>query len=347
MKQRSLISESFNNLFLKLDSLDIGNLDISEYNRDALKRYINNFSFYICLYSQLMQKALNKLNKPLHESTFVDYGGGCGILSLLAKEIGFKNVIYNDINKASLSDATIIAGHLGTSIDYYIYGDAEEFCKEINVNNIKPDLICSFDVLEHIYDLKLWFRTIATINCEFSLLFMTSANSRNPYISNRLKKLHIKSEYEGGENNIRQNNIFLSISFLEERKSIIKSNFPELDYKEVDLLSNKTRGLRKDDIVKVVNDYIKTGCVNYEINHPTNTCDPYTGSWTEKLIDIKQLKAYGKNNNFKVDISNSLYAYSGNILLSLSKYILNQLIKVSGHRNLFLSPTITLEIEKT
>ena len=115
---------------------------------------------------------------------------------------------------------------------------------------------------------------------------------------------------------------------------------------EINLLTERTRGLRRDDIDKVANEYLRTGKVPYKPDHPTNTCDPYTGSWTERLIDLKRLKEFIRGKNLSVKISNSYYAYSGNRLSDFVKYILNQVIKVSGERILFISPAITLEIQK-
>ena len=346
MEEHNIISKAIDKLFSKIKVLNLHNLNISEYNRNYLKKYIDNYSFYMSLYSQLLLKALKKLNKPISESSFIDYGGGCGMLSFLAKEIGFKIVVYNDINKNSINETQIISRHLDIAIDYYICGDIEEFINEINLYNIRPDLICSFDVLEHIYDLEFWIKTIANIKSEFSLLFMTSANSCNPFITNRLKKLHIKSEYKGVDKNIRCNDIYLNTSFLEERGRIIRNKFPDLNNNDINLLSLKSRGLRKDDIEKVVYDYIKTGEIFYNIKHPTNTCDPYTGSWTEKLIDLKKLKILIKCNNLKVDISNSFYSYSNNKILNVLKYLLNKLNRVLGPKILLFSPAYTLEIQK-
>lgn len=345
MEEHNIINEAIEKLFSKIQVLNPRNLNISEYNKNYLIKYIDNYSFYMSLYSQLLLKALLKLNKPISESSFIDYGGGCGMLSYLAKEIGFKTVVYTDIYKISVNDTQIISKSLDIAIDYYICGDTEEFINEINHFNIKPDLICSFDVLEHIYDLEFWIKTIANIKSEFSLLFMTSANSGNPFITNRLKKLHIQSEKNGCEKNCRWKNIYLNTSFLEERGNIIRNKFPDLKNDDINLLSLNSRGLKKDDIEKVVYDYIKTGKICYKIKHPTNTCDPYTGSWTEKLIDLKQLKILIKSNNLIVDITNSFYGYSNNKILNAPKYLLNQLIRVLGPKNLFFSPVYTLEIQ--
>jgi len=344
MEGKKLIDNAINDLFTKLNNLDIQHLNISENSRHALLKYEDDFSYLMCAYSQLLQKALRKIMIPASESIFIDYGGGCGLLSFLAKLTGFKAVIYIDINEQSLNDVKVISEKLNISVDHYICGDVEEFVNHIKRLNIKPDLICSFDVLEHIYNLESWIRTITEIQ-KFSLFFMTGANSRNPVIVNRLKKLHKKSEYQGFENNIRFNDIYLNTSSLRERENIIRNKFTELSNKEVEFLSKNSRGLRIDDIEKMVLRYIKEGSTKNKIDHPTNTCDPYTGSWTERLIDLKQLKAFIESHNLSVNITNSFYCYSDNNLANIIKFFLNQLIKISGRRSLFLSPTITLEIQ--
>jgi len=339
------IKKAIEKVSSKLQKINPYDLNISEYNQKYLEKYIENSSFYMFLYSQLLVKAIKKLNKPISESTFIDYGGGSGILSYLAKEIGFKYVVYNDIYQISVDDTLLISKNMDITIDHYICGDVEQFVNDINSHSIKPDLICSFDVLEHIYSLKRWFKTITNIESNFSLLFMTSANSNNPYIANRLKKLQIKAEYKGLERKAGWKEIDLNTSFLEARKNIIRKRFPKLENNMVKKLSIETRGLKEDDIEVVVKDYIKTGKINYQIKHPTNTCDPYNGNRTENLIDLKQLKMLIKNNNLTVEITNSLYSYSNNKILNIPKYFLNQIIHFLGPRHLLLSPTYTLEIQ--
>jgi len=344
--ERLQIERAINNLHSKLHKLNLNNLNITDYNKGYLKKYVDNYYYFMSLYSQLLEKAIKKLKKPISESVFVDYGGGCGMLSYLAKEIGFKSVVYYDIYQKSVNDTKIISKEIAIVIDHYICGDIEKFVIEINNGNINPDLICSFDVLEHIYDLKKWIKAIKDIDTNFSLLFMTSANPRNLYIVNRLKKLQIKAEHEGLNRTIDWKDTDLSSSFLEARKYIIIEKFPQLTAKEIKELSIKTRGLNKGDIEKVAKNYIKTNSIDYHINHPTNTCDPYSGNWTENLIDLKQLKIFIENNNLKVDVTNSFYSYSNNKIFNIPKLILNLIISLFGPRNLFFSPTYTLEIQK-
>ncbi len=52
----------------------------------------------------------------------------------------------------------LLQKNLDIVIDYYVCGGIEELIDKINYFKIKPDLICSFNVLEHIYDLERWLK---------------------------------------------------------------------------------------------------------------------------------------------------------------------------------------------
>ena len=341
-----MIKTAVKNLSGKFQQLEIKRLNISDYGKDYLLKYSGSFQFYMSMYSQLMDKALIKLKKPIRESTFIDYGGGLGLLSFLAKEIGFGTVVYNDLNQIRVDEAEVISKMINCTIDHFVHGDIEDLINDLNQNEIKPDLICSFDVLEHIYNIESWIASLKKINYDFVLIFMTCANSLNPIIARRLRKLQIRSEYYGDKNNIRIGDSFSDNSFLKERQNIITNRFPELGNKDTDHLALRSRGLKVDDIEKMVKYFIETGETNYKLIHPTNTCDPYTGSWVEKLIDLKLLKNTIEKNNFHVEFHNSYYAYSHNRILNIPKYVLNQFIKFSGPNSFLMSPAFSIEIEK-
>ncbi|MDJ0645739.1 MAG: hypothetical protein QNJ57_07085 [Flavobacteriaceae bacterium] len=311
-----------------------------------MQEYIANYDFLMYQYSQLLAKVIKSLSKPVEESVFIDYGGGCGILSYLAKAIGFKKVIYNDIYELSVNDSKLIAQQLSITIDNFIFGDVDQLILFLEKQDIKPDMICSLNVLEHIYDVKGWFNSIIKIQNSFSLLFMTSANSKNPFIAKRLMKLHKKVEFEGVQRKEGWKEIDLSSSFLEERKKIITAKSGALKPDEIKHLAHRTRGLRKNDILKLVDEYTKGKEIKYKINHPTNTCDPYTGNWAEHLIDLNQLKSYLEGLKLKVTFTNSYYGYSKNKFLNAPKFILNIFMKIFGKHNLVFSPTYTLEAKK-
>jgi hypothetical protein len=69
-----MISNAIKYLSLKIEELDLQDLNISDHTKEYLIKYKNNYSCFISAYSQLLQKALKKLNTPVTESIFVDYG---------------------------------------------------------------------------------------------------------------------------------------------------------------------------------------------------------------------------------------------------------------------------------
>ncbi len=345
MEMKNRIGKALKDLFSRLNEAYNKGLDISDYSGQYLKRYISNSSYFISFYSQVLEKCLKSVNKPVGESVFVDYGGGCGILSLAARLLDFKTVIYNDFNEKSLIDAQTISKQTGISVDHFICGDAGAFVDKVNELKIHPDVICSVDVIEHIYDLDSWLKFISKLD-NFNLIIVTGANSQNPLIKQKLKKKHIISEYHGCERNVRIDDTFFSTSFLEEREKIIRRKYLDLSEDEIKKLASESRGLRQEDVENMVNRYLGSGITEYHPDHPTNTCDPYTGSWAERLIDFRKLKETIENNGMEFEITNSFYCYSDDKLLNTIKKALNLLIKISGPECLFLSPNVTIGIRK-
>ncbi len=339
------INNSLRELFSRLCRAYNQGLDISDYSLQYLKRYISNSSYFFSFYSQVFEKCLHSIREPVNK-VFVDYGGGCGILSLATRLIGFKTVVYNDFCEKSMADAKIISEQTGIHIDFFIGGDIEAFVDQVNQLDIHPDIICSVDVIEHIYDLDNWFKSISKLD-DFTLIFVTGANTNNPVIKHRLKQKHIISEFHGCERNVRINDTFFNTSFLEERRKIIWRKYPGLSEDEIKHLAVQSRGLKREDIESMVDGYLKNGITEYSPGHPTNTCDPYTGSWTERLIDFRKLKETIEYNGMEFEITNLFYCYSDEKLLNTIKKALNLLIKISGPGCLFLSPNVTIRIRKS
>lgn len=340
------VNAAANNLKSKLLLLNISNLNISDYNKQYLKSYINEVEFYLPIYAQLMAKAIKELAKPIELSVFVDYGGGCGLLSFFAKEIGFEKVIYNDIYDVSVADSKSIGDALGISIDHSVCGDISDLSSYINNSKTRIDLICSMDVLEHIYKVDNWFGKASKIEGSFSIVFLTSANSQNPFVTRRLKKMQNRAEYIGRQKTTGWKERDLEKPFLQSRYNIIKELAPKLELSKIDFLAKSTRGLMVDDINVNVEEYIKKGNIKYKIHHPTNTCDPYTGNWTENLIDLKYLRSVVSEMGFEVEISNSFYSYSKSKLVNIFKGLLNFLMLVFGNKILSISPSYTLIARK-
>jgi 2-polyprenyl-3-methyl-5-hydroxy-6-metoxy-1,4-benzoquinol methylase len=343
MENSEPIENALKRLIEKLSGLNLKEIGISEYNQRYLEQYIKNFDFYAGLYRQLLMNAIRELNKPIDESVFIDYGGGCGFLSLLAKEAGFIEVIYCDIYDVSCDDARIIAENSGIKIDHFVLGNIDDLVSEIRLKQLYPDLICSFDVLEHIYKPIDFFKSLTQIKNHFSLVFMTSANPFNPIIRRRLMKMQNTAEYKGTSEYWGMKKRDIKIPFLQARKEIIKELLPDAEDGTLHMLAQQTRGLDKSDIREEIDGYKVTGRINYSINHPTNICDPYTGNWTENLIDVRALQKQIHLLNFHSEVSGGFYSFTENRSLNQLKSVLNFLIRRSGKLGLYLSATYTLK----
>jgi hypothetical protein len=71
----------------------------------------------------------------------VDYGGGLGLMSMLARRLGVGRVIYNDIYPASCRDAELIARQLGIPANDYVTGHIESVVEV--ANRTATDIKCN------------------------------------------------------------------------------------------------------------------------------------------------------------------------------------------------------------
>ena len=88
----------------KMLKLDFKNLNISEYNANYLTNNFKNPTSTIQMNSYLLYLCLENNNTSKENFSIIDYGGGSGVFSLLAKEYGISKVIYNDIYDVSCND---------------------------------------------------------------------------------------------------------------------------------------------------------------------------------------------------------------------------------------------------
>lgn len=335
----SRIDKSVESLHQKLLAVDLSRCGLSEYNQRYLNEYLSNFNFFARFYTQVLIAGLRGLTKPVSEAVFVDYGGGSGFFSLLAKEVGFKTVVYNDIYDVSVEDARILSRETGLEIDHFVCGDARELVETIRHSGLQVDLICSFEVIEHIYDLQKWLAEIVSIQGNFSLVCSSSANIKNPYICRRLSNAQRKAEFEGSTRQWGSKQRDTVLPFFEVRKQIIRENFTNLTNRQIEKFARQTRGFNREDIIDAVSLHLNTGEKIKALAHPTNTCDPNTGNWTEHLIDYGWLKKTAIQTGFsRPRILPGLYTWSDNKAARFVKKILNVFIRLLGDSGVWLAP---------
>lgn len=323
----------------KIDRLDLSSLGLSEYNQRYLGQKLSNPVECFQLYCHMLSLSLAGNTKPLDKFVFVDYGGGSGLLSLLAKELGIGRVIYNDIYDVSCKDAEILAAATGHRIDDNICGDIDDLIKYLELHNIIIDAISSYDVIEHIYDIEAYFRKLKKISdTHYRVVFGSAANMRNPRLRKGMEKNHLECEHKDKEKQWGHKERDALKSFLNIRKEIIAGYAPDLPAEDVDLLASGTRGLIKEDIEKCVDEYRGKGSISYRPDHPTNTCDPYTGNWAEHLMEPEWIEKILGEEGFEVRTLSGFYAYVEKFHIRFIKNILNIVIKLFGKAALPVSP---------
>lgn len=326
-------------LAVRMRALDISALGISEYNQRYLSAIVKNLHGMLTLNDYLLALACAGSAKPLRDSVFVDYGGGCGTLSFLAVELGIGTVIYNDIYDVSCQDACTIGRALDRPAAAYVNGDIDALIDYVRHSTVQVDTVVSYDVIEHIYDLDSYYSKLAPLSGgAMRVLFASSANSHNPLINRRRMQMQQKIEHNDRPREWGHKERDALQSYLGLRRDIISACAPHLAADEVEKLAHGTRGLIRSDIEAVVAGYCATGTVTYFPDHPSNTCDPQTGNWAEHLMDTADVKKKLAKYGFTVSVLPGYFDSAGSSCKRVVKEGLNLVISRLGAYSLVAAP---------
>jgi hypothetical protein len=271
-----LINAQAQLLYAKLSDLPIMELGLPEVPLNYyLGRHHERKFFSVQTAAELLYRSIKLKNKKPGELVIMDYGAGLGSLFLLAKMIGCKTVIYNDILEDMNTAARIISDYLEVPVDYFISGDHQATIHTLNNHNLQCDIILSRNVVEHIYDLDSFYADMAREQPDALLYFSTTANIRNPAMFLYHKKVHYAGEKE----------------FRGVREQLIKERIKGITPGQLTLLADKTKGLALDDFENAIMDYRANGRLPDPGRHGSNTCHPETGSWAEHLLPFSAYKS--------------------------------------------------------
>ncbi len=243
----------------------------------------------------------------------MDYGAGVGTLYLLASMIGCKQVIYNDHLDDWKLSAQLIAEAIDVRIDHYIVGDIDDCLNRLNELNIRCDIITSRNVIEHIYNLEMFYSAIRKKQPTALIFSSTTANQNNPASVVKHLLWHRKWEkvYRG------------------KRLVAIERQAPGLSSTKMKLLAAATQGLAMDDLKEAIEDYRKTGKVPNPRVHASNTCDPSNGVWAEHLLSENNYRRLINENLFNVSFAPGFWDthYSRNYMNKIGKFLNNIIAK--------------------
>ena len=338
------LDTAVNSLFDDLQIIKPLDLNISEYSQRYLLEKLQQLEFELICSADIVGSVLYESSKSLDEFVFIEYGGGTGFLSLLVRKLGAGTVVYNDIYDVSCKDAEEIAQVLGCRADYYVQGDIDKLAVFCSRYHIKADGIGSYDVLEHIYDVDDFCRKLHLLSHEGTI--MMHASGANvffyPYVESASRK-HIEAEVKDSEEKWGHKKRDCLLAYSKERGKIIREYCPNLSQSVIERMVTNTRGLMRDDILKCLDRYIECKEFPELIEHPTNTCDPYTGNWAEHLFNPYHLRETLSFNGFDAKVLPRYWGNGRNFWENTIARILNCVIGISNPRvGLYVCPYIAI-----
>ena len=344
---QSRIASAQKRLRQRLVSLDIVSVGLSEYNQRYLRAKIAGIDTALHTYGSILRVALSNSTLPIEKLTVVDYGGGSGVLTLLAKELGVGTVIYIDIYEVSRADADTLGKKIGLPLDHTLSGDVDGLVDYVAKKSLTVNAVVSFDVLEHIYDVPAHFKKLNELSPQpFRAVYASGANIKNHWYVKGVTQQHLAAESRDRKKEWGHKDRDTLTAYADLRKQIISAHAPQLSAQQVEQLTRETRGLMKPDIERCVDEYRAKGKHSYVPDHPTNTCDPLTGNWCEHLMDPDWLRARVEEAGFKVQILPGNYAVNGGLIKGAKKLAVNTLISLLGNGSMFVAPYFFLCADK-
>jgi predicted TPR repeat methyltransferase len=330
----------------KIEGIHLADLGLKAYPEAYGKHILDHLDYYVSIYGQVIEQAIKAAGKHPSLLTVLDFGCGNGFLGMFARQYGFKNVWLCDVAPDFLEAAEKTAAAAGIAISGFIQGDFDVVQNYFKTRAIKPDIVLSTDVIEHIYDLQHLFRAMQQLNPEMISVFTTASNPFNVRKVKALQKAQQKDEWEGYAElpkEVLNQKGFSALSFFEQRKNIIRKAFRELPDETVVELARCTRGKMVDDIIRNVNVYCSTGAMPDPPRDPHWVCDPYTGSWTERVLPISTYREIAAPAGFSLTWTNGFYNASAK---GFAKSFLiggvNAFISRVGALGKFIAPFIVL-----
>ena len=305
----------------KISVIDISSISNDKIVNDYLQYILQHKKYFLKIYSFVLNEALIKSNTQIKDLSILDFGCGNGLLALFAKYCGFKNVYACDYYSNFVKSANILSQYLCIQIQEFKVTNEYDLLNSFSTKKI--DIIVGTDVIEHVYNLDVFYSNISALNPKMITAFTTASVNDNYFKRKKLEQLMKIDELE----------------YIEIRKNIIHRNDSTFEQLQLELLSKATRGLNEIDITKFVNNCKITGRLNQVKINKYNTCDPITGNFTERILTTKEYHNIYSSNNFSLNFISGFYNEEGNIFRRISLKLINNLIKFFNKE--YISRTIT------
>lgn len=329
-------------LQLDIDALDVTESVKSYFRFDLTKlTYVSKCNAFI-LYHLLMNTKLQKSNLII-----VDHGAGIGLFSFLVKRMGY-TCISHDLFDEYLDGIRKIGTALNARPDYFVLGDTNALVAYCHFHDLNIFGLASRNVIEHLPDYQEFFNEIASLGTEgFRLVITTSANIHNPLVKRLHLKIHMEYELKGSRVDMDHPDLDESLSGIQLRSQLIKSHFPHLDSETIKTLAILNRSYTKKDIIKRTELYIQSGQWPSPPQEFSNTCDPISGAWVERLVAYSDYQTAANAAGFSIEALSGFYNTNySSFLKNCISYVFNVLLRFKHPFILNLSPFLAMKLTK-
>ncbi len=306
------INKACNDLLVRVPKLDIDSMPFEpDYKTYFKKCHFDRQYFSLRTGGKLIYQAIKATNKSPNEITLMDYGAGLSSVYLIAKLIGVKQVIYNDLMQDFATPAKAINDALGIPMDLYIVGDTLQACKNLKALNIQCDVIVSRNVIEHVYDLKDFYETLYKFQPQAILYQSTTANWKNPLAHIQHVFFHLKNTEQ----------------ISRHKANFITSKLPNVEGQTAFKLAKKLRVYGSKELEQMLAYYAQHQSLPKLKKDYTNIAN-YEGNWCEHLLPYSAYTKFSPNYStvflpgiWDVHYKNPVKKYFGMFMDTLTKIL--------------------------
>ena len=322
------------NFLQKLEGINANTISSNPLVNDYLTSVLETKKFHLKIYAFVLQNAIETSSNKLSDISLLDFGCGNGLFAIFAKYCGIGKVYGCDIYKEFIEAATILSNTINVAIDGWLVCNEDSLL--YTCNTLQLNVIVSTDAIEHIYNLNTFYANIKALNPNMVTALSTGAFYDNYFKRQSFYKLMYNDEYVAStELHATVKDEYAGMAYLTIRQKIIENQFQNLTPTEISTLAKATRGLRKNDIILFVENFLKDGkIINVLANNLHNTCDPITGNFTERILTTKEYTKFYTKNNFALTIKAGFYNAEGSSPKAILQKIINCFITI--FKNSFL-----------
>lgn len=325
-----------------LTTIDVEKISALPYPLEYAKYHLLHKEYFTNIYAKCLHQVYS-MPSLFEKDTIIDFGCGNGFLALFIGFCGGKNVVAVEIREEFIGLAKQLQQQLKLNNITWLVGNEQTLVHYFK-DKPKPTTIIATDVIEHIYNLNNFFGCLRELQLQ-RLVFTTGSVYDNFFKRKQLYKLMYKDEnISNTPLHVAVNSKYGSLPYVQVRALLIQESYPKLNTEICKQLAIATRGLNKTDILMAVDKYLYTQQLPKPINHPYNTCDPITGSFTERMLTVNEYENLFIQNGYRLSIVSGNYNSFGGGLKKLILKLVNMFINFfpKSYLGRFVSPSIYL-----